>query len=188
MRELEIKCLHCGGEDFTVVTGAGGFISIECDGCKTAKSTEGNVRPNEVPARLDAPPPPSRKIYPLPEMKWTVYFARDPLSNAPIYVGVTMDFDLRRQSHAYKDPIADWTAATGLLPTFEAIATFPRRESAAKLETALIEVIPDLVNKNTGGGGNYSIGDTKPPASLGRPWLAEGVSRSVWYRKRRKTA
>jgi ribosomal protein S27E len=84
MRELRIKCIDCGSEDFTIHTDhANRRIEVTCDSCgassNSAKAGEKrDVRQKDIHAR----------VYETTQ-KGRVYFVSSDQANAPVKIGYT---------------------------------------------------------------------------------------------------
>lgn len=86
-RELELRCLHCGGESIIVATDvAANSCSISCEGCQ-ATST-GNIRQEQIPERADAQEARGGKEG-LIKPRDKIYFVSGEEENSPIKIGYT---------------------------------------------------------------------------------------------------
>lgn len=123
---------------------------------------------------------------------WYCYAIVHPVSGNPVYVGMTSDPWTRKLAHNYPGRVKDYFCSIGfpdIKPELVILGRFGSKDEALDYELDLMGQFPALVNKVTDrrcpGG---LLTDDRGPDSfeVTKPWLSEGVSRSTWFRERRK--
>jgi predicted GIY-YIG superfamily endonuclease len=128
------------------------------------------------------------KLTEIPKPKtWHSYLILHPVSQVPIYAGMTGNPENRLREHAGPNSkIRDHLASLGepdLLPVMVLVAEFTSRDEALEHETHLIGYYPGLINVTVKS--PYLAGQTNEAQ---KPWIAKGMSRATWYRRQKEMA
>lgn len=124
--------------------------------------------------------------------KWHCYIVVHPVSRIPVYVGVTADLHSRVVAHKSNGPVRDFFQQNGwegLEPEIVVLKEFDKKGDALDFEVDMISKIDGLLNISF-----HRMPDSfeRPLASkrhltieAQQPWVALGMSRRTWYRRRK---